>query len=190
METFFIETERIKLYPAQPRFSKEINELILDTFDTLHEWLSFAQYPPTIKETNDVFTKSFDEFVKKRQFIMTVYLKSENKFIGMCDAFDTQTQLPNYDSNTSPYDLGYWLHKSYVGKGYAKEAVTALINYLNEEIKIKLFSIKCQVNNPSSYKVAERLNFKLISTMEIPIGQQRTDWPDKVWCKIYVLQLQ
>lgn len=188
MEEFFIETDRLKLFPAHPRLCQELNELILDTFETLHPWISFAQHPPTVDQTKKFLTESFSAFKKKKQFHMAVYLKDESKFIGMCGAADRYSSLePN---GPIPYDIGYWIHKSYTGKGYATEAAKGLIYFIHQEIKATLFSINCAVDNHKSSKVAEKLNFKLFATKDIPLAHNRTDWPEKVSCKIYILHFE
>lgn len=45
-----------------------------------------------------------------------------DNFIGMCS-------LENIDIECKSCELGYWLTKSYVGKGYMTECVEAIIQY-------------------------------------------------------------
>lgn len=185
METFFIETDRLKLYTPHPRFGDQVNDLITDTFDSLHEWMNFAHHLPTIEKTNEMLTNLYDDFVAKEQFHVIIYLKSESKIIGMCKTDDKHPPM-TFDGKT-PYDVGYWLHKDYVGNGYATEAVKALMIYVHELMKVNLFSIHCTVNNLQSMKVAQRLQFQLVKTGNIvnPPGITRSDWPAEEMCHVF-----
>lgn len=189
MEDLCISTKRLQLHPIHPKMAKEFNELILDSFDTLHPWLSFAQYPPSLEETKNAFRNVYDEFLNKTEFHMGIYLKQEQKYIGMAEAmkYIRDEKYPPTVNGIKPWDVGYWLHKNYVGYGYVTEAVNVLIKYLNEELNVKTFSLFAQIGNEKSIRVAERLNFKLFSTEEISF--QREDWPEKILCKIFVLCL-
>jgi len=186
---FYIETDRLKLFPAQPKFSKDINGLVLDSFDTLHPWMSFAQHRPTVDETEGFFKMVYENFLDKKGFHMAVFLKSENKFIGMVSADERNCPVEPIEG-TIPYDVGYWLHKCYTGRGYASEAARGLIKYIQEEMKVDLFSICCLEKNVASSKVAENLNFRYISTSDLPLAHKRSDWPVRVLCKVYILDLK
>lgn len=189
METFYVETDRLKLYAPHPKFCEELNAVILDSFDTLHPCVIFAQHRPTLEDTRKSLERKYAAFVDKNEFPMIIYLKSENKIIGMCETDDTYPLLL-FDGRI-PYEIGYWLHKSYVGYGYATEATNGLIKHVNEKNNVKLFSIYCSMDNLRSNKVAQRLNFKFVGAKEVPANPnyKRSDWPDKELCNVYILEI-
>ena len=57
-------------------------------------------------------------------------------------------------------DLGYWLGTRYWGKGYATEAVRALIDHAFTERDDKALHASVRVTNPASRRVLEKCGFQ------------------------------
>jgi aminoglycoside 6'-N-acetyltransferase len=56
--------------------------------------------------------------------------------------------------------LGYSLSRLHWGKGYASEAVRALLGYLFGELNLHRVVAECDVENTASQKLLERLGFR------------------------------
>lgn len=56
--------------------------------------------------------------------------------------------------------IGYSLARPYWGKGYAFEALSCLLAYLFEEMKLHRISAECDVENISSWRLLEKIGFR------------------------------
>lgn len=93
-------------------------------------------------------------------FQIAIALQSSNQLIG-----DIGIQVSEHDTTT--VEIGFTLHREEHGKGYAKEAIQALIHSLFELVTItKVIGITDSRNHPS-INLLTRLGMKLISSEEI-----------------------
>ena len=63
------------------------------------------------------------------------------------------------------YEIGYCFHSAYHGKGYARESMLALFDYLRT-LGIKKFSAGTAINNTPSVKLLTSLGFSRISIVD------------------------
>jgi len=56
--------------------------------------------------------------------------------------------------------IGYSLARPYWGKGYAFEAVLRLLRYLFDELHLHRVGAECDVDNPASWRLLEKLGFR------------------------------
>ena len=64
------------------------------------------------------------------------------------------------------YEIGYCFHSAYHSKGYAKESMLALFDYLRT-LGIKKFSAGTAINNTPSVKLLTSLGFKLVEQEKV-----------------------
>ena len=64
------------------------------------------------------------------------------------------------------YEIGYCFHSAYHGKGYAKESMLTLFNYLRT-LGITKFSAGTAINNTPSVKLLTSLGFKLVEQEKV-----------------------
>ncbi len=148
-QEIILETER--LYARK----FELNDL-----ENLYELLSDEEvmryYPKTLSkdETKEWLERILDNYENDGVSWWTVYLKASDEFIGqagiVCREVEGQKQ----------FMTAYMLHKKFWGRGYATEAVRALIDYGFNKIGLKKIITLIRPENFPSVKVAERLNMK------------------------------
>lgn len=73
-------------------------------------------------------------------------------FIGIIDLFLRDA--------TSPFEIGYWIGRSFWGQGYLTEAATAFINEAQKTLDITTVLAGVFADNPASIKVLEKLGFE------------------------------
>ena len=85
---------------------------------------------------------------------IAIFENGNEKVIGSTGLFQR--------SQTSPftYELGYVLSETYWNKGYAREAVTTLINYAFQNFKIERIEAFCISNNIQSFKLMEKIGMQ------------------------------
>ena len=91
--------------------------------------------------------------VGRRETEWAVILKCSNEYIGEC-------LIPKIVDNYLG-EIGYLFLKEYWGKGYAFEAVSAIIKYSSEVLKLKRLFATIDDENIRSKKLIEKLDFKL-----------------------------
>lgn len=80
-----------------------------------------------------------------------VYLKRTNQLVGRCGV---EYKFVEDEAN---YELGYLLAKPYQGLGYAKEFVTAVINYCFMELKLPFLIAVIDIDNIPSIRLAKQV---------------------------------
>ncbi|USK71740.1 GNAT family N-acetyltransferase [Peribacillus asahii] len=86
-----------------------------------------------------------------------IELKSK-KIIGSCGY--------NYlDYENAKTEIGYDLSKEYWGRGYAPEAISALLHYAFNSLNLNRVEAKVEPENTNSLKVLQKLNFSFEGTL-------------------------
>ncbi|ULQ54188.1 GNAT family N-acetyltransferase [Flavihumibacter fluvii] len=97
--------------------------------------------------------------------------ESGNK-MGLCGLLKRE-QLDNLD-------LGFAFLPEYHGKGYAKEAATAMINYAREALKLNYLLAFTDADNIRSIQLLEKLGF---------VFDKMIPWPNSEDLKLFAINL-
>ena len=81
-------------------------------------------------------------------FVVTL---RDGGMIGACGLMMTERQAP---------EIGYWLGAKFWGKGYATEAVRALIDHAFTDLECEALQSAARVTNPASRRVLEKCGFQ------------------------------
>lgn len=115
---FYLETDRLCVVPFDYKYLK-------DYYEEFSEEITRYQYPDSYKSMDEA-RKQTDEFVGEmqqgRMLELTIVSKT-GEFIGSMEVFGLDEQNP---------EVGLWIKKSSHHCGYGYEALSALINFLNE----------------------------------------------------------
>jgi RimJ/RimL family protein N-acetyltransferase len=107
---------------------------------------------------------------KRLSYKLGIVLKPENDFIGSC-------WLDITDSAHHRASIGYFIDNLHWGRGYATEAVQALLNYGFEELKLHRIEATCDADHQATRRVLEKAGLK----REARLRQNRprqTGWAD------------
>ena len=139
----------------------ETNHLIIRKFkDTdcrdLHEYLSNPEiyaFEPGQPISLSEAEKLTIERAKGSDFYAVV-LKKNKKMIGHLyfKQIDPEAMMT--------WELGFIFNPSYHRKGYASEAVRALVEYAFQNFKIHRIMARCDPKNPPSWKLLEKVGFR------------------------------
>ncbi len=88
---------------------------------------------------------------KSDRDVLFVVSLPDGRIIGACGVGLLEGPLP---------ELGYWLGTEFWGKGYATEAVRAVIDYAFEELQHDGLQAGARVTNPTSRRVLEKCGFQ------------------------------
>jgi len=105
-----------------------------------------------------------------QKLMLAIELKTEQKLIG--EFMFKYTDLVN-----AVGEVGYRFNRSYQGKGYAYEAVSAMIGYLIHEFKVQKINAVCATKNQASWKLMEKLGMQKEGLLRshFILGEQRED---------------
>jgi len=81
-----------------------------------------------------------------------------NRIIGSC-GYNT------LDFTNAKAEIGYEMSKQYWGKGYAQEAIRALLDYAFSTLQLVRIEAKVEPENINSVRVLQKLNFTFEGTM-------------------------
>ena len=149
----FLKTERLNIRHIEPDDWKSIKEIWID-FNTS----SLSQY--------DMPHNTNDDDVRERIAKWADASKgTEHIFFAVC-LDETGIGVFSFNIREASHELGYCFHSKYQGKGYAKESLAALIEYLTT-IGIKKLTAGTAINNIPSVSLLKSLGFKLIGTEKV-----------------------
>ncbi len=149
--TVELKTERLILR----RHQSEDAAVLFEDFGSDPQMFEFSgwnpyQTPAMAMETVESFIKSYND-----PHFYGWGIVHKGKMIGTIGAYD-------YDADRSWIEIGTSIGKASWGKGFATEAVTAVLRYLTEHENIKTVSAWCASDNIGSRKAMEKAGMKMV----------------------------
>lgn len=152
MNNVILKTERVEMkFPLPFITPRMVVEAIGDK-----ETVEYMDAVPTMEYTEEN-ALSFMEFLQyteksEEELELGLFDIKTGKFIGMCT-------LENINREYCVCELGYWLDKAYVGKGYMTECVKEIIAYAKNELQMKSINAFVIVEHQKSIALLERFGF-------------------------------
>ena len=145
-----LETERLLL-----------REIVTEDAPTIYQALSnpevvrfYGQEALTnIIEAQQIIGLFATQFAEKRGIRWGIQRKGEKSLIGTVG-------FHAWSPKHKRVEIGYELDQPYWGKGYAKEAITAAINYAFQEMDITRIGAVVFTENKASYELLLKLGFQ------------------------------
>lgn len=167
-----------KMFEAYPYLESEDlvlkkieHEDLKDFYDLMSDEVLFKFKPGKAKKNEKSVDNMIDhyqrDFLKKKMIFLGIYLKSEDKLIGLGEVFDI-------DKKTSQVTFGYTLNRAYWGRGYATQYSKCLMDYLFNTIGINRLQAFVMPENIKSLEVLRRCHFTEEGTI-----RQGHFWKDK-----------
>lgn len=163
-----------------------IRELSLMDIDSIHELHS-------LPEIDDFNTLGIPETTKTTEKIVTEWLTEQKQnprtsYIFCVDHVNTQqfiglTALNLGKQNYRTAEVWYKIHLNHWRKGYATEALTKLLDFGFNELKLHRIEVGCAVENIASSKVLEKVGMTKegMKRKKLPI---RGEWKDNYFYAI------
>ena len=93
------------------------------------------------------------EWFARDRFVMGIWLKSENKYVGEMWIEPKKWEVPSFE-------IGWFLDQGYQRRGIATEATRRSLDFLFNDLNAHKVIVITRDTNPRSYKLAERLGFR------------------------------
>jgi RimJ/RimL family protein N-acetyltransferase len=147
-----LETARLVLRPFCPADADAVTELINDA--AVSATLETIPYP-YYREYADWWINTHESlFAERRELHLAVVLRAQGGLLG---AVSLLSKDPD-----GPPQLGYWLGRRHWGRGYATEAVGAIIRYAQRELGARTIAARCMVDNPASVAVLTKVGLRRV----------------------------
>ena len=108
-------------------------------------------------------------FIEEKK-VFAIVLKENQKVIGSIGIEELSEELDKDLDNLLGRELGYVLNKDYWNKGIMKEAVSKVVEYCFNTLKLNFLMASYFNHNIASKKVLENLNFKFYKNIIIETG--------------------
>jgi len=146
-------SERLLLRRYQPGDSAMFYQMLRDNREHLYEFLpSFLIDVRGEEDVKTWFDKQWAEWDGHNLFIFGVWEKVTGVYVG-------ESYLANPDWGVPRIEVGYFLVKEMVEKGYATESANAVIGFAFEQLKVWRIDLRCATDNTASIRVAKRCGF-------------------------------
>jgi len=130
-----------------------------DIYDALELWCNpevtkfiVAEGNMSEKQAQQRLRKEIESYNNNNIQYWPIYLIETNENIGCCG-------LRPYDSEKNILEIGIHLKDKYGGKGFAKEACLAVIEYAFETLRVNALFAGHNPQNTESARLLERLGF-------------------------------
>ena len=163
--------ERVNNMNAQINISNvilETDRLILRAWEItdLDDFFEYASVEGVGEKAGWEHHKSKDKsleilkmFIEEKK-VFAIVLKENQKVIGSIGIEELSEELDKDLDNLVGRELGYVLNKDYWNKGIMKEAVSKVVDYCFNTLKLNFLMASYFNHNIVSKKVLEKLNFK------------------------------
>lgn len=160
-----LQTKRLLLRRMERRDSSDMFEYAKDPSVT--RYLTWEPHP------DEAYTRRYLTFISSRYkagefYDWALILKSENKMIGTCG-------FTRIDCKNQCGEAGYVLNKNYWGQGLATEALSEIIRFAFEVLKLERLESRYMEENTASRRVMEKAGMTFEGFLDDPLtvkGQQ------------------
>ena len=143
-----LETERLVL--RAPRLGDVKAVAMLANDRRIAENTARIPHPYRIADAEDFISAA--NLGSEIVFVITLRSGQENhRVIGACGYAQVDRHPP---------EIGYWLGVKHWGKGYATEAVRAMIDHIFADTEAEAIQAAARVTNPASRRVLEKCGFQ------------------------------
>ena len=134
----------------QEKHAEELFKLVDENREYLREWLPWLDMNATLEDTREFILTSFEYFEGGDGFNAGIWFESQ--LVGVIEFH--KTDWANFKTS-----IGYWLGRSYQGKGLMTKACRTVVDYIFSQMELHRIEIYCATGNKKSQGIPERLGF-------------------------------
>lgn len=154
-----IVTPQLVLRCYNPSDAPLLATAITESIEHLLPWMPWAAAEPEPLQAKIERLRRFRaQFDLGQDFIYGIFNPQEKRLLGGTGLH------PRIGNNA--LEIGYWIHKDFVGRGYATETAAALTKVAFEVNGVERVEIHCAVENLRSAAVPRKLGFHHEATLK------------------------
>ena len=150
-----LDTERLIVRKYEEGDGRELHLLLgrNDNREFLRENVEEVSSIKTEEEAEVYVRKHSAEWFARERFVMGIWLKSEDKYVGEIWIEPKKWEVPSFE-------IGWFLDQGYQRRGIATEAARRSLNFLFNDLNAHKVIVITRDTNPRSCMLAERLGFR------------------------------
>jgi len=158
-QTYRIETARLVIRCYVPADAALLQAAINGSIEHLRPWIPWAQDEPQEIDWMAKFIRQFrGQFDLGQDAVFGIFDKEEKEIIG-------GTGLHNRVGKDAR-EIGYWINVKHINRGYASEAVCALVKIGFDIERLSRLEIHCAADNSRSNNIPLKLGFRHETTLK------------------------
>jgi RimJ/RimL family protein N-acetyltransferase len=152
-----VETERLLLRPWAVADAPRLKRAIDENLEHLQAWMPWAMdEPSTLDVIQARIAKFAEDFTSGTNGVYAIFTRDGSIALG-----GTGLHVRCEDG----LEIGYWIHREHLRRGYATEAAAALTAAAFRLESVQQIQIRCDPQNVVSTAVPARLGFRHIETL-------------------------
>ena len=150
-----LDTERLIIRKYSERDGRELYSLLERNNNRafLRENVEELSSIETEEEAEIMVRKHAAEWLARDRFVMGIWLRSENKYVGEIWIEPKKWEVPSFE-------IGWFLDQGYQRRGIATEAARRSLEFIFNNLNAHKVIVITRDTNPRSHKLAERLGFR------------------------------
>ena len=153
-----IETQHLVVRCWEPRDAPALIEALALNLDHLRPWMPWIKdEPQTLDEKLQLLRRFRGQFDLGQDYVYGIFDTGGTRVLG---GSGLHARI-----GTKALEVGYWIHRDWIGQGLASEASAALTRVAFEVQRVERVEIHCAPENDRSARVAKRLGFTLEATL-------------------------
>lgn len=145
-------TPRLIIRPVMPGDGGETHAAKIASWDDIRIWMPWAKSLGTVDEDEISIREACAKFILREDFRMVAVERESGRMAVF-------TGLHRFDPEIRRFEIGYWAHRDFRGKGLVTEATVALIHYAFNALSARTVAICHADGNEPSRRVIERAGF-------------------------------
>jgi RimJ/RimL family protein N-acetyltransferase len=150
-------TDRLTIRGTLPGDGRRVRTAVLASQKELKPWMPWAVDVPD-EEAYEIRVREGQlNYLGRKDFWQLLFLKGTDTLIGSCGLHRANWDIPSFE-------IGYWAHTDFAGKGYISEAVNGICHFAFTHLRAERLFIRCDSENKRSVSVARRCGFSFEGT--------------------------
>ena len=150
--------ERVLVRPYRPGDGRALWEAVEESREHILPWLPWGDTHKTPSDSEAFARRTHARWLLREDIGLAVWDRKGENYLG-------GSGLHRMDWDVPSFEIGYWLRKSAVGRGYMTEAVWLITQMAFETLGANRIFIRCAVENHRSAAIPPRLGYILEGTM-------------------------
>lgn len=149
---FLINTQHVQLRLLSIDEAADFAQLIQDS-PSLHQWIDWCHAHFNQQDAERFILATRLNWIKADAYGFVVIDKATQQLVGM-------VAINEFSTTFNMASLGYWIGDEHQQQGFAKEALSALIEWSFAQLKLTRLEIICDPNNIPSQQLAKACGAK------------------------------
>lgn len=163
-----IETARLTLRCPHSGDGRIFHQAVVESIVELRLWLPWAEPAPSLEDCEAKMRYAQAQFLQRKDLWYLIFLKDTGALVGGTGLHYPEWTVPSFE-------IGYWAHTAYSGRGLITEAVIGLRDFAFDILGARRLQIVCNTANVRSAAVARRAGFDLEGTLHCSARQHLTN---------------